>query len=303
MKQRTYSREVAELITLRYMDGHGVSEHDGLRVNHEYLQYDLTEKILHWKPVCEMEDWPDSPDALTYPALPYPFTAQELAAFFLDGIGRYVGNQYGFDNVLDENNLLGLGTYGGHARRALSEAYSVTREAEKIVGCRDFELERRAFDLLGQFEDVNDQANKREGLWEPGISRDEQERRRKAAKASVEHLRSEAEKASERFEGQRSAWRKAMVNQLLRPKIGDQTNAPTDGDNLPVACDIAIDNSDSDRLKPITSPVIASCFAELNGFDVERWTNELGSPKKWLLDCQAKKGERPKPSTWWPVLM
>ena len=84
----------------------------------------------------------------------------------------------------------------------------------------------------------------------------------------------------------------------------------TNSDNLPMndICNAAQDYdkptvSDGISLMPLTTPVIANCFAELNNFTIERWKNELGSPKKWLLDCQASKGDRPEPSTWFPVLI
>ena len=42
--------------------------------------------ILQWMPACEL-DGPDAPDLLKTPSLPTPFTANELAAFMLDGAG------------------------------------------------------------------------------------------------------------------------------------------------------------------------------------------------------------------------
>lgn len=55
---------------------------------------------------------------------------------------------------------------------------------------------------------------------------------------------------------------------------------------------------------PLTTNVIANCFAGFREWDLIRWKRELGSPDKWLQDCRFRKGTRGRgghESTWWPV--
>lgn len=57
-------------------------------------------------------------------------------------------------------------------------------------------------------------------------------------------------------------------------------------------------------LAPLTRNEIAICFADLRGWDVERWRKHLSSPDAWLSACRASKGTRGRggaESTWWPV--
>ncbi|OQW86145.1 MAG: hypothetical protein BWK72_18490 [Rhodoferax ferrireducens] len=60
----------------------------------------------------------------------------------------------------------------------------------------------------------------------------------------------------------------------------------------------------SDGPAPMTRSEIASCFAGLRDWDVERWKKALSSPDDWLQACQQRKGTRGRggyESTWWPV--
>ena len=61
---------------------------------------------------------------------------------------------------------------------------------------------------------------------------------------------------------------------------------------------------DKTKPLPLTTNEIANCFNGLRAWDVKRWKRELGSPDKWLKDCQNSKGTQGRggyESTWWPV--
>lgn len=90
--------------------------------------------LLYWHPLTAL-DAPGSPDPRSTPALPFPFSAEELAAFMLGGVG-YFTQQY-FDEWATgpaESVLSSLPPGAIKAREALRAAYEAYRRAEKIVG-------------------------------------------------------------------------------------------------------------------------------------------------------------------------
>lgn len=73
-----------------------------------------------------------------------------------------------------------------------------------------------------------------------------------------------------------------------------------------VVTETVSDSLKPDKTKPLplTTNEIANCFNGFREWDVKRWKRELGSPDKWLRDCQNSKGTRGRggyESTWWPV--
>lgn len=83
---------------------------------------DLERNVIQWHPRR-------NPDL---PALPFPFTASELAAFFLYGPGRRLYDRYD-DRTggLDEENVAAMSTNAETAREALEEAHRLVRKARK----------------------------------------------------------------------------------------------------------------------------------------------------------------------------
>lgn len=97
----TYGRRVFEKLlwtaTVRFVNKDTItSVSDDLIAPH----YDIKDDGVHlkvdtgndWSPACE-RGGPDDPDPLTTPALPFPFLAQEFAAFVLDGWGYFLGSK------------------------------------------------------------------------------------------------------------------------------------------------------------------------------------------------------------------
>lgn len=226
MAVQTFNKAVGEVIALRFIGEWATSDDDGIRIKPDIESGNCTQ-ILSSTPACEMEGWPDAPDALTHPSLPYPFTAKELAAFLLAGAGSMVAEYYGdFSDGPDENNLQALGIKAGHARDALRQAYTEIRRAIAEVGEVDQQLQQKAHALRHQFDEANNEANRREGLWEakkvegfwvPGISEDERRVRRERARQSVEELKVEMDSVGRDADSALKNWNAAMVKALLYP--------------------------------------------------------------------------------------
>jgi hypothetical protein len=211
---KSYGKAAAEAIIGNYGHDMIVVDEDGVRPSKTCLESDPAQ-LFHWNFACDLEG-PDAPDALQAPSLPIPFTAIELAAFMLDGIGALIPSIYGgWADGPDEGMLEAMGIQADRPREALRDAYAAYRQAEKVVGKLDENLEARARQLADECGQKNDEANMREGVFAPDISPEEARERRERARASVAELEEMSRQAKTQCEAAFSAWRKAMVNQLL----------------------------------------------------------------------------------------
>lgn len=194
---------------------------DGVFINEEFRVHSPVDTVFDWTPAYDM-DWPGSLNPITAPVLPLPFTASELAACMLDGPGSGIQEKLerriGF--ALDENDdaLTSLSLSEREVRNALCDAYAIAAEAQKQVGEFDYDDELKAQSLSREFDDANGKANTREGVFEPGITREESALRRARAVKSVADLKSQAQHSQAAVRAKWFAWRKAMVRQLLQPK-------------------------------------------------------------------------------------
>ena len=71
-----------------------VSGNYDIRDDGVWLRENNVVDALNWTPVCDLEEGFESPDPLTTPALPFPFTARQLAAFMLSGWGWHLGERF-----------------------------------------------------------------------------------------------------------------------------------------------------------------------------------------------------------------
>ena len=170
-------------------------------------------RLLAWNPAVDLEN---GPDPATWPVLPATFSARDLAAFLVYGVGTFIHDFLGPEGVLDESALKNVGGMRDEwARQALREAYELAGRARAVVGPLDDEAERGAVLLGRQLDDAIDQANERERVFEPGISGDEASARRDRAKAAVACLEKEFEGLKATAEQKRERWRRDMVRALL----------------------------------------------------------------------------------------
>ena len=59
---------------------------DGVYLNEDFRAHSPRDSVFDWTPAYDM-DWDGAPNPITAPALPIPFTSNELAACMLDGPG------------------------------------------------------------------------------------------------------------------------------------------------------------------------------------------------------------------------
>lgn len=312
MEQRKYDHTTAKAIfEMIGWPESWVIRDDGVFVEDGFRFHSPREQAFDWTPAYDM-DWPGAPNPMTAPTLPIEFTARELAASMIDGVGRQIqdalNRRIGY--ALDDAALQGFGSYHSWVRDALTEAYDVARQAQDVVGELDHDQQQRAYDLLAQYDKAYGQALECEKVMEHEIigkhknenpeyggfiaTGDEYLLRLERAKESVAVQKAQAEQAKEQADAALKAWRKAMVRQLLQPHAA------------PVVADSASSGVEPDKAGPLplTTNDIANCFSGFREWDVRRWKAELGSPDKWLQACQHRKGIRGKggyESTWWPV--
>lgn len=225
MKQ--YDRATAEAIfgMCAFPESFVISD-DGVFLNEEFRAYSPQNQVFDWTPAYDM-DWAGSPNPLTAPILPIPFTANELAACMLDGPGQDIQNaidrRIGYP--LDEEVLQRFTCREREVANALGEAYALAAEGQSLIGEFDYKAENVAHALARQAEDANVQANTREGVFQAGLTFEEASQRRALAVASNADLSKQAERAMAATKTAWFAWRKAMVRHLLQPsEVGGTSN-------------------------------------------------------------------------------
>jgi hypothetical protein len=173
--------------------------------------------FLHWRPDWELDD-PDSPAPHEAPGLPNPFNDRYLAAFMLHGVGAEIAAACGaWADGPDERRFAAIGILGDRAKEAIRSAYVAYRDAESIVGKLDQSAQDKTQKLVRQYAQHKIVANKLNDFREQGITDAERQHRRKLAKVSVAALGRRVKKSRQLSDLAESVWRKAMVNQLLRP--------------------------------------------------------------------------------------
>ena len=262
MTQRKYDKATAQAIMQwaysDYQDDQNKPyevRDDGVYVNDVFREFCPPGTIYDWTP-ADCMDGPESPNPDTAPALPIPFTAADLAACMLDGIGQTIWQSVGvyIGSSIDESLLANFHPRMRWMRDALREAYALAAEAQNIVGELDHAEQQSAHDLRARYSDAYDQAierdrvmervvvgTKKDGSPEYGgfIPRDEYLRRLERAKASVSDLKAQADSANAQADEKHRTWREAMVRQLLKPEQPIAKTAPEteSANNVPVvAC-------------------------------------------------------------------
>lgn len=216
---QTYSKKVAEAI----LRGHFVSQFE-IRDNGVWtVPFERPED--EWTAVCDLEG-PEAPDPLTTPSLPFPFTANQLAAFMLDGPGAGLTTVYG--NWVDEpdaETLEEIGVQGTKVREVLRAAYAILRQTQDAVGALDMEQQQRAEELRLKLARASHRAYKRERAIGPSFPSVERLRRIATAEELMSALKAEATRALADSGTAFRTWRRSMVQQLLQPQ--DQQNQKT----------------------------------------------------------------------------
>ena len=213
---KTYGIEDARAIIRDYCERWIEFTVNGVNLRTEELQHDPSQQ-LHWKYVCEL-DGPDDPNPLTAPCLPFPFTANQLAAFMLDGVGAVIPSIYGsLTTGPDKGMLQQIGLLGREPKAALEAAYAAHNTAQDTVGDYPLALQKSADRLAKIYNYRNLKANTREGVFINGIGPTEARIRRQRAIDSVAELAKRSIREANAYQAAFLPWRKAMVYQLLQP--------------------------------------------------------------------------------------
>lgn len=229
----TYSKEVFDqLCLLCGMNDMTKGPGRTIQIRDEGVFTEMVSETLDWTFSCDLTE-PGSPDPLTAPALPFPFTANHLAAFMLDGWGYFMQEACGdWASGPDEAMLQLIPVRGGKVKEALCGAYDAYRDAEMVVGKRDKKIEAKTQQLEVQYQEKERRASERENFRERGISEDEYRQRHTQYKASIAEPRTQMEESRRQSDRAFLTWRMAMVNQLLRSEINqagveaDQSQEP-----------------------------------------------------------------------------
>ena len=213
-------------------------------------------------------------------------------------VAEYYGD---FSDGPDEVRLQALGAKAGHARDALRQAYTEMRRAIADVGEVDQQLQQKAHALRHQFNEANVEANRREGLWEPGISEDERRVRRERARQSVEELKEEMNSVGRDADSALKNWNAAMVKALLypAPELTDAA-APPEAVLMPAQAAPtapAVAESAPNLGQCLPTAQVATVFDDLL-FTAENWKKRL-SDAKWLQTAKRSAGEQGGVSAMW----
>lgn len=176
------------------------------------------ERLFEWTPVCDLEEGPGSPDPLTTPALPFPFTARQLAAFMLDGWGWFLAERFaGEDGEVDAEvvkMLLG-GARDAKPREAITAAFAALSAARKRVGEPDRKLDKAECEAEAAYKQKHDEAERLHNWREAGITKVERDARVQRRNEAVAAEKSDLHRAMEANRNAHAKWRRAMVQWLL----------------------------------------------------------------------------------------
>lgn len=129
----TYIRLDFEAILDGLGPDHFVHEFIVIKKRGVWLKYPRCGDSLTWHPLNEIDE-PGSPNPLTAPVLPFPFTARMLAALLIDGPGTFIRMRYGpWDEGPDSEALAHLAPLAVKARDALSGAFDAYRQAAALA--------------------------------------------------------------------------------------------------------------------------------------------------------------------------
>lgn len=195
-----------------------VRGHYDIRDDGAWLRMNDAVAAFNWTPVCDLEEVPESPDPRTAPALPFPFTARQLAAFMLGSWGGFLGERFSDGSgQLDTEVVLRLlgGSLDTKLRESIAAAFSALQNARRDVPVHNPELWQELAKALAEGEAAETAALAAHDWTDANQPEEAQENRRVAYLAAVNPYRDNLRKAQAAYDKAQEAWRRAMVRQLL----------------------------------------------------------------------------------------
>jgi hypothetical protein len=103
------------------------------RIDDKGVWVDDPGTALHaWHPAMEISV-PGSPDPLSVPSLPFPFTARELAAFAMSGMGRFISETFFGDGPFEAENEGPWGNDPKHREEMLARLEPRATKAREVL--------------------------------------------------------------------------------------------------------------------------------------------------------------------------
>lgn len=264
MQHRTYDAATAKAILDLAFSGWEllpyVNREEGIFQSDAHREVSPSGEVFDWTPAYDM-DGPDSPNPISAPMLPIPFSPAQLAVFMLDGAGAMIPEALECRIGEGEPNFTRLqGPRLRVVREALREAFRLASEARQRVGAFDHEKQALAHDLCNRYDQLEGLANEREKVFEPGLTEDEYLIRRFRAVASTAGIERESRGALATTKREWEEWRRAMVREILnnpaRNHIRSSNQKPIHGT---VPADSTRKRGRSDLLTPVIEAAQMAC--------------------------------------------
>lgn len=215
--------------TIIHIPDNDVRRNYDIRDDGVWLLKNDTVPAFNWTPASDLEEGPESPDPLTTPALPFPFTARQLAAFTLYGWGWFLGRRFADDSGLLDKEIVSLllgGSLDTKLRESITAAFSALQNARLNTPIPDPELERALVKTQEECETAETEAAAEHDWRDANQPEAMREKRRLAYLAAVNPYRKKKREAQVAYDEAQKTWRKAMVRQLLNltPPKQDTSN-------------------------------------------------------------------------------
>ena len=203
-----------------HMPDDAVRRNYDIRDDGVWLRQSDAAPAFNWTPACDLEEGPENPDPLTTPALPFPFTARQLAAFTLGGWGWLLGERFADDTGLLDTEVVSLllgGKLDTKLRESITAAFSALQNARLNAPIPDHELEQALVKAREECEAAETAAGAVHNWRDTNQPKAVREKRRLAYLAAVNPYRQKKREAQIARDEAHETLRKAMVRQLLNP--------------------------------------------------------------------------------------
>ena len=197
-----------------------VSGNYDIRDDGVWLRENNVVDALNWTPVCDLEEGFESPDPLTTPALPFPFTARQLAAFMLSGWGWHLGERFSDVTGALDTKVVSL-LLGGKRDAKLRESITAAFGELQCARLRALKPDPQLWLSLARAKeecDTAETAAEAANDWNDQNQPEEvQENRRLTYLATVNPYRQRVSEVESAYNEAQEKWRKAIVRDLLKP--------------------------------------------------------------------------------------
>lgn len=198
---------------------------EAFRVDDDGVWVLPVEPDLDWHPFWDLDD-PIGRDPSRSPHLPFPFSAADLAAFMLDGVGAFIAERFGdWESGPDQDELDSFGARAKTAVHAIESAYRICKQAMGQVGCKDqsHAAQAKALDDRLRSDRLQARADNRLDAW----------------KSSPEFklLKDDLAKAQRADAASHKAWRREMVRYLFSGSTGLSQPTTNSNDSTPATAE------------------------------------------------------------------